>query len=141
MARPNASQRMALQRRQIDRAAPFETQLQQFVNILDERQQAVFAGVVDATYGSIVEGSPVTGAAGQPVDTGALRDSWKVTYERPGVAVIASDSPYARYVEHNTGNVRYANHGPHSVKQTRAGLPELAKRVARNVLARMGARA
>lgn len=131
MARPTA-----LQRATTVRSDDFAGQLDGFVSLLDGRQQRVFDAVVEQTRASIVEGSPITGAPGQPVDTGELRDSWTVRYERPGVAVIASDAPHALVVELNPRGITYSNHGPHSVALTRAGFPTLAKRVARNIVAR-----
>lgn len=130
----NSSQRMALQRR-----GDFAGQLDGFADLLDGRQKRVFDAVVEQTRISIVEGSPITGAPGQPVDTGELRDSWKVRYERPGVAVISSDAPHALVVEMNIGGITYSNHGPHSVALTRAGMPRMARLVARNVVARESA--
>lgn len=131
MAKPNAAQRSVLQR-----SGEFADQLDGFASLLNDRQAMVFGAVVDHTRASIVEGSPVTGSPGQPVDTGELRDSWKVRYERPGVAVIASDAPHALAVEINVRGITYSNHGPHSVALTRAGFATLAKRVARNIIAR-----
>jgi hypothetical protein len=85
----------------------------------------IFAGTVAHAFQSIVEGSPITGAPGQPVDTGNLRASWQTTFESPTVALISTNVEYAPYVEDNVNNVTFKNHGPHSIKLTVAGLQQV----------------
>lgn len=62
--------------------------------------------VADAAYLSIVQGSSVTGAPGQPVDTGELRDSWKMRFLSPTLIEIYTTNPYARAIEHNWRRIR-----------------------------------
>lgn len=90
-------------------------------------------GTDEEMFRSIVEGSEITGAPGQPVGkSGKLRDSW--TQEKSDTATVtSSDAPYATAVEENWGNVDYANHGPFSVTHTVAGFGRIVESVARDV--------
>jgi hypothetical protein len=54
-----------------------------------------------------------------------LRASWNLTFESPTVALIATNLNYAPYVEDNVRNVQFRNHGPHSVKMTRAAIQKI----------------
>jgi hypothetical protein len=92
---------------------------------IDQEDAAIFDGVVDLAFESIVHGSPLTGAPGQPVRSGELRDSWET--ERPSAteARIATDHPAAPVIEDDLGNRHYRNHGPHSVKLTLASIDRI----------------
>lgn len=101
----------------------FAGQIAAFAVKTERRAHEAFDAIVDATKDSIVEGSTVTGAPGQPVGIdgsprdGALRDSW--TIERSeNSARIASSAPYALDVELNLAGAQFHNHGPHSVAAT-----------------------
>lgn len=67
---------------------------------------------------SVVYGSELTGAAGQPVDTGNLRNSWIGRWIANTLWILSTNVAYARIVEDNTRGVTFKNHGPHSVKDT-----------------------
>lgn len=99
--------------------------LTRFVLKLEQNSRAVFADIVGKTHESIVDGSALTGAPGQPVDTGNLRTSWNTTFESEAVAVIQTKVEYAPFVEYNTRNVTFRNHGPHSVAMTRSGFQRI----------------
>lgn len=89
------------------------------------RSQAVFVNTASHAFESIVNGSPVTGAPGQPVDTGNLRASWQLAFPDKTSATITTGVEYAPYVEDNVRGVAFKNHGPHSVKLTIAGLDKI----------------
>ena len=55
----------------------FDAQLRDFNAKLARRVHDVFVRSTEEVQESIVEGSPVSGAPGQPVDTGALKGSWQ----------------------------------------------------------------
>lgn len=78
---------------------------------------------------SIVTGSEVTAAPGQPVASGALRDSWKLRYRSDGTAESTTDSPYAGIIEDNErgATLRSSVGGFHSVKLTRAGFSAIVE--------------
>lgn len=61
-------------------------------------------------------GGPVTGAPGQPVQEGALRESFHASFPSDGVSTITSDSPYARPIERGIGK-----HGPLTLRSPVGG--------------------
>lgn len=99
-----------------------------------KRYDGTFRRLVDLAHDSITVGSPLTGAPGQPVGTGTLRDSWEKSYPAPNTALIATSEPYARQEE---DGISYAHGGkspidqhsgvggPHSLKLTVAGMQRL----------------
>ena len=119
----------------------FSDDLKRFALKVETQNKAIFAGVVDLTHQSIQLGSPVTGAPGQPVDTGNLRASWQKTYESPSVALITTSVEYAKSIE---DGLSYAHGGKpmtlrspvggfHSVALTRAGFQRIVEYVTKQV--------
>lgn len=98
-----------------------------------ERADEFHAGVVAEMEKSVVDGHELTGAPGQPVDDGDLKESWETTHDGPSKSTTESDSPYAQAVEDNWGNVTYKNGGSHSLKLTVAGAQTVADVVAERV--------
>jgi hypothetical protein len=117
--------------------------LQRFRLKAEARARAVFTNVASATKFSVTDGSPITGAPGQPVVTGNLKGSWQLTFPAPWVAEImatgiapdGTDVGYARVIEYN---LRGANipagppkgsvvGGAHSVALTKAGFSRLVE--------------
>lgn len=114
----------------------FDADLRRFEVKLERVTQAVFADVVAETARSVVDGSEITGAPGQPVDTGNLRASWQTRFVSPTLAEITTNVEYAPFVEDGVGNsgpMRFKNHGPHSVELTKAGFQRIADHVAKAV--------
>lgn len=74
----------------------FTTDLTRFQVTLRYRVGAVFVGTVKQAENSIVYGSALTGAPGQPVDTKELRGSWKKRFVTDNRVEIFTESPYAR---------------------------------------------
>lgn len=64
------------------------------------KTRAVFADMAAAVHESIVDGSPVTGAPGQPVDTSNLKTSWQLDFA-PDMrsATIGTNVAYAPDIE------------------------------------------
>lgn len=89
--------------------------------------QAIFVNSVSAVKTSIVEGSPTTGAPGQPFKTGNLANSWEVEFESAHVALVDTNVDYAEAVEDNIRGVTFHNHGPHSVKLTEDGFDRIVE--------------
>ena len=129
----------------------FADDLAKFTLKVEARSQAVFLGCVGAVHGSVVEGSAVTGAPGQPVDTGNLIGSWQETYPEELVGQTATDVEYAPSIEegqqapyphHISGKTvtprpiqfKSAVGGAHSVKLTRAGWKPIVASVLREVV-------
>lgn len=101
-------------------------QVQAFRRKLDQRLRDVVARASDLVHESIVEGSPLTGAPGQPVDTGNLRASWQQLIDGPLRRRIVTKTVYAPLIEdgvswHGTP-IAFKSQvgGAHSVKLTRA---------------------
>jgi len=97
-----------------------------------ERVQRVVVRAASDVLASVQVGSSVTGAPGQPVDTGALRASWQLTWPAPAQALISTHLVYARGIEDGidarTGRsltLRSTVGGFHSVAKTLAGFPRL----------------
>ena len=112
----------------------FRDELRQFTETVKTREQAVFTGVVDECHRSIVEGSELTGAPGQPVDTGNLKASWQKTYETESSATIATNVGYTPFIEdggNSRGEFRLRSEvgGFHSLALTIAGFDRIVDTV------------
>jgi hypothetical protein len=108
----------------------FAADIQAFIMKAERVTQDVFVNVVAATHTSITDGSAVTGAPGQPVDTGALKASWQLEYDTPTSALISTNIAYAEGIENGIGphgplTLRSAVGGFHSVALTRAGFANI----------------
>jgi hypothetical protein len=103
----------------------FSDSVRRFTKKVEVRSQAAFIATATHAHRSIQEGSVVTGAPGQPVDTGNLRASWQLTFDSRTSARISSNVSYAQHVEDNVRGVTFKNHGPHSVRLTIVGLPRI----------------
>lgn len=142
MARLNAQDRNAIQRSLGDRKrGGFSKGLADFHRKIAAFDASLLDEVGDLMYQSIVYGSALTGAPGQPRKEGDLIASWRK--ERPSETSVAvvSDSPYARPNEDGLreGGKPYVQRSPvggrHSVKLTRRGLQRLVNQAAKNVAA------
>ena len=117
----------------------FASDLAAFRAKVEARQQAVFVNTAVAVKDSITVGSPVTGAPGQPVDTGNLLGSWQLAFLAQDVAEISTAVEYAPAVEEGVGphgpmTLRSAVGGFHSVALTRAGFDLLVNDVVRTTI-------
>lgn len=94
-----------------------------------------FAEVVVEAHRSIQSGSEITGAPGQPVQSGNLRNSWIYAIVQRIRATISSPVEYAESIEDGIGRfgamqVRSSVGGFHSVKITVSGLQRIVDAVA-----------
>lgn len=81
----------------------FATDLQRFQVLVAKRSTELMLGLVPALHKSITEGSSLTGAPGQPVDTGYLRDSWQYEFAPDFLtATIGTPASYAPVIEYGT---------------------------------------
>jgi len=116
----------------------FEAEVRRFAALAQERQAQVVARVGDLAFASVVEGSPVTGAPGQPVVSGDLKRSWGKTVT-PEVTMIETSLFYAPWIEHGMlpegGGLEDGPSpgGPHSLKLTVAGFDRLVDQAVREV--------
>lgn len=120
----------------------FADDLRIFAAKVQARNQAVFVNTCAAAKDSIQNGSPVTGAPGQPVDTSNLKASWQLTFDSPSSALISTNVVYAPFIEEGVAPVRSGNvtgttkqrltlrspvGGFHSVALTVAGLSRIVE--------------
>lgn len=93
---------------------------------VQQRRREVFVTCVEEATRSIVEGSDLTGAPGQPVDTGRLKASYQTVHETSGRAVIGTNAEYARSIEDGVSyahggtpiTIRSKVGGTHSIQRT-----------------------
>ena len=113
----------------------FESDVAGFMEKTRRKQQAVFVNTAAAVKGSIVDGSAVTGAPGQPVDTGALKASWILEFDSATEAHVSTNIEYAPILEDNVrgATLRSAVGGFHSVKMTVAGFERIVDAEVRKV--------
>jgi hypothetical protein len=116
----------------------FADDIRRFNVKVDKRAKALHDGVSDLAFSSIVEGSPVTGAPGQPVDTGNLKGSWQNIIEGPLTRFIVTNVIYAPIIEDGTRGgrtltLRSRVGGWHSVKLTRAAWARMVEFVTQRI--------
>ena len=78
----------------------FDAQLRQWSVKVESRTVGLLYAMGDLVQTSIVDGSPTTGAPGQPVDTGALKGSW-IIQRMPSEVIVRTNVSYAPVIEHN----------------------------------------
>lgn len=130
----------------------FEDSINSFSRDLVTLNNDVFLGVGEECLRSVVEGSDITGAPGQPVGQygkgynegavgGFLKASWQRWFPSPTEQTIATDAPYAQPIEDLVGRfgpirIRSTVGGGHSVKLTIAGFDKIVDAVVRRVAGR-----
>jgi hypothetical protein len=80
----------------------FEGDLKLFAGKVLARHKQVFVGSVQHVHTSVVDGSPVTGAPGQPVAPvggGNLRLSWIQSYPAEYIGEVSTNVEYAPAIE------------------------------------------
>lgn len=102
-----------------------------FTSKLEAKNNAVFVGVCAEVNRSIVHGSEITGATGQPVDSGRLKASWIPEFKDEKTFELTTDVPYAPIIEDNArgATLRSTTGGFHSVAMTEAGFPHIVAHV------------
>lgn len=113
-------------------ARDFRAALQRFSNDAKQRVLDVAQLAFEEVTRSVVEGSTITGAPGQPVDTGNLRSSWQQSDVSPYVREISTNVEYAPYIEDGGNDVaaftlRSEVGGFHSVKLTEAAWGDIVE--------------
>ena len=99
----------------------------------------IHARTAFAMRDSVVDGSPTTGAPGQPVDLSTLKNSWQLTFPSPLLARLVTSLAYAEGIENGVGphgpiTLRSTVGGFHSVKMTRLGVQKVADEAVREVV-------
>lgn len=116
----------------------FSGDLQAFAKKVEQRTKDVFVGSVNGVRTSITEGSVITDAPGQPVDTGNLRGSWITEFPQQWVGEVSTNVRYAEAIEEGMGphgpmTLRSGVGGFGSVKKTRANFQALVDSVVAEV--------
>ena len=102
----------------------WESAIDRFAAKIERRIKDIHANAAFKMRDSVVTGSQLTGAPGQPVDTGNLRASWQLTFPEPLLARLTTNVEYAPAIEEGVGpygpmSLQSGVGGFHSVKQTR----------------------
>jgi hypothetical protein len=118
-----------------------ERQNRQAILDLGVMARAIFLGVATEAQRSIVEGSELTGAPGQPVDVGYLKGSWSPPVIDGSTATIGTNAEYAEAIEDGIGKygpltLRSQVGGFHSVALTIAGMDRIVEHVTNEVAKR-----
>lgn len=108
----------------------FGDDLQKFVVFLRARQQSVFVDASAMALESIQNGSAISGAPGQPVQTAQLLTSWQLQIDSDTTATISTNTIYAPSIEAGVGKygpltLHSSRGGFHSVKLTVAAWPRI----------------
>lgn len=112
----------------------FESDLKDFAAKVQDRLKGVVTeGAIEVQH-SVVEGSEITGAPGQPVDTGTLKGSFIPERINDLEWMISTNLVYAPPIEagigpHGSLTLRSKVGGFHSVALTRAGWPRIVETV------------
>lgn len=124
---------------------PGWTGLEQFTVRLSGLADGLLPAIAATAHESIVSGSPLTGAPGQPVDEGELRASWQLAFPSAEVAEITTKSSYAlpneTGIRHDGRPYRLLSPvgGRWSVALTIAGMPRIVEHEARRLMDQRGA--
>ena len=116
----------------------FSDDVRRFTVRCDETARAIFTGCVEEVARSIIEGSPITGAPGQPVGQygpgyhpgevgGTLRASWQTVFESPARAIIGTNLAYA---ESNEDGIARPGGGPYIQRSSVGGRHSVALTIA-----------
>lgn len=106
----------------------FQVWLKDVALDLRNRERDCFLNIVDHVEMSLLVGSHVTGAPGQPVDTGELINSWeKLVEARIRVATFMSSAPHAEIIENNARGAKLRSKvgGFHSIAITLANMNKI----------------
>jgi hypothetical protein len=79
----------------------FSEDLRSFDLLARQRVRDAFVACTEEVTKSVVDGSALTGAKGQPVDTGYLKSSWIGEWPSLNVYALHTNVAYAPVIEHN----------------------------------------
>lgn len=113
----------------------FAADLQKFTEKVERRTHDAFVRTTQEVHRSVVEGSELTGAPGQPVDTGNLKSSWRPKFLTRWLWQTTTKVEYAPIIEDNLrgATLRSEVGGFHSVALTRAGFQNIVDAVVTEV--------
>lgn len=119
----------------------FSDDLEAFALKVETRSRLLFERATEEVQRSVVDGSEITGAPGQPVDTGNLKGSWIPQLLAPWSWQTTTGVEYAEPIEEGIGphgplTLRSAVGGFHSVRLTRAGWGRIVEAARTEVVGR-----
>lgn len=115
----------------------FADDFKRFQVKVSKRGQDIHNRACDLAFQSIVNGSEITGAPGQPVDTGFLRGSWLNVFDGRYRREIVTKTVYAPIIEDGISHgqqmqLHSKRGGFHSVALTRLGWDKLVEQAVRD---------
>lgn len=100
----------------------------------DRRYRKIFIACTEEVTRSVVEGSEITGAPGQPVQFGTLKGSWIPSFPAPDVWRLVTKLVYAPVIEVlPEASIRSPVGGTRSVAKTITGWPKIVEVVGRRL--------
>lgn len=117
----------------------FGSEVEAFEKLVEQRARDIFVGCGTEVQRSIVDGSEITGAPGQPVDQGILKGSWIPEFTGEWDWQTTTNTEHAPPIEDGVGphgplTLRSAVGGFHSRKLTIAGWDRIVEAVTRRVV-------
>jgi Bacteriophage HK97-gp10, putative tail-component len=109
----------------------FDEEARRWTVQIEAMTREAFGNIASHAHESIQNGSVVTGAPGQPVDTGNLKASWHLEFTSPTTAEISTNVAYAQLNEDGVtaSGAPYVQRSPvggrHSVALTVMNLPKI----------------
>lgn len=116
----------------------FQKDLKKFTLKADRITRGTFVNATTEVQRSVVEGSEVTGAPGQPVDTGTLKNSFTAQFTGRDTWETTTNLVYAPFIEDGVRpdgvslSLRSKVGGFHSAKLTRAGWGKIVEKAAQD---------
>lgn len=119
-------------------AEEFANSIELQIGVMGRGAEKIFELASNLAYRSVKVGSEITGSPGQPVDTGALRDSYTMIRPSRWTREIFSPLIYAPFIEAGIGphgplTLRSLVGGWHSLKLTVASWQRIVDLAARDV--------
>jgi hypothetical protein len=111
----------------------FSDEMAALAEDINRENNTLLDRVSDTMLESIVNGSELTGAPGQPIaegdvpNAGKLWGSWRKTAPSDTTRELSTDVDYAIEVEDNPRNLQFSRGGAHSVKLTLAGFDRIVE--------------
>lgn len=112
----------------------FTSDLDRFARKVEGRTRRIAQISREEVQRSIVEGSELTSAPGQPVQFGTLKGSWVPRFINPYLWEISTPLLYAPFIEEGFYKQRSPVGGPHNIKLTRGGWQRIVSFAQREVV-------
>ena len=108
----------------------FSANVRRFKVVARTRTQTVYRAGRARALASIKFGSPITGAEGQPVQSSALRDAWKMRDISDNETLIAPEGEPVKWAYQNETGIALPGGGPYRLRSKVGGRFSVAKTIA-----------